>query len=107
MSRLGCQGISLKRAALAAGFGLFAAYSSLTHADSDSRWWARVGPGYISLDEDVTLKANGTKIPGAHAEMTNDTTLLAEIGYKLDRNWSVGFTFGYPPKNKSYRKRYC
>lgn len=90
----------VKNALTVIGFALLSAASSMAHADSDSKWWVRLGPGYIDFDEDVTLKAFGNEIPGAHAEMKDNTTFLTEIGYRLSRDWSVGLTLGYPPKTE-------
>lgn len=91
---------SLKRAMAVVGFVLLSSTSSVTHADTETGWRVRLGPGYIDFDEDVTLKAFGNEIPGAYAEMKDNTTFLTEIGYRLDPNWSVGLTLGYPPKTE-------
>lgn len=78
-----------------AGFVAVTAYPAFA---DDSPWWLRVGPGYINYYEDATLKAFGHKIPGANAETNNNKALIAEVGYHLTPNWSVGFTFGTPPE---------
>lgn len=91
---------SVRRAVTVVGLILLSANSSMTHADTDSKWWVRLGPGYIDFDEDITLKASGNKIPGAYAEMKDNATFLTEFGYRLNQDWSVGLTLGYPPKTE-------
>ncbi len=41
--------------------------------------------------------ASAAPVPGAGAKLSDDTTLLAEIGYRFTPEWSAGLTVGIPP----------
>lgn len=81
--------------ALAAALAL-AGLTPSAHADGGD-WRLRVGPGRIAWDETVRLSVGGAAVPGAGAELSDDTALLAEIGYRVGPNWSAGLTLGIPP----------
>lgn len=65
----------------------------------EGHWWLRTGPAFVDFNNDVTLKAPmlGGEIPGASADVKDNLTLAAEIGYSFTENWAVGLTVGYPP----------
>lgn len=71
--------------------------NGLAHAQNSGDWRLRLGPGHVSFDEQVTLSAAGNVVPGAGATFSNNTTLLAELGYRFTPQWSAGLTFGIPP----------
>lgn len=60
-------------------------------------WSVQVGPGRIDFHERVTLSVGGMRLQGAGAEVSGDTTLLAEIVYDFTPSWSAGITVGIPP----------
>ncbi|WP_295481332.1 OmpW family outer membrane protein [uncultured Pseudomonas sp.] len=62
-------------------------------------WWLRTGPAFVDFKNDVTLKAPllGGEIPGADAQVKDNVTVAAEIGYSFDEHWALGLTIGYPP----------
>ena len=64
-----------------------------------SNWWLRAGPAFVDFKNDVTLKAPllGGEIPGASADVKDNVTVAAELGYSFTPNWAVGLTIGYPP----------
>lgn len=65
----------------------------------EGHWWLRTGPAFVDFKNDVTLKAPllGGEIPGASADVKDNVTVAAEIGYSFNDNWAVGLTIGYPP----------
>lgn len=65
----------------------------------EGHWWLRTGPAFVDFKNDVTLKAPmlGGEIPGASADVKDNVTVAAEIGYNLTDNWAIGLTVGYPP----------
>lgn len=69
-------------------------------AEDFNQWWLRIGPGNISFSEKVALYSAGARFEGADATVSNNTTLLAELGYRIDPDWSMGLTIGIPPKTK-------
>lgn len=78
---------------------LLAVGHSAASAD-EGPWRVRVGPARITFDESVTLSAGGAAVPGAGATLSDNTALLAEIGYRLTPAWSLGLTIGVPPTTK-------
>jgi outer membrane protein len=115
------QGIADAKAAQASGpvqqqggnmqtlFGARARFIALAIASScvaqaavaqDSPWRLRVGPGVVKFDESVAFQAGGVPAPGATASLSSSTTLMAEIGYVLSPEWSLGLAIGIPPTTK-------
>ena len=76
--------------------GLLGSMATTTLA-ADEDWRLRIGPGRIAFDERITLSIGGAPVPGAGAKLSDDTTLLAEIGYRFTPEWSAGLTVGIPP----------
>lgn len=77
-------------------FSLLGSVATATLA-ADEDWRLRVGPGRIAFHEQITLSISGAPVPGAGAKLSDDTTLLAEIGYRFTPEWSAGLTVGIPP----------
>jgi len=71
--------------------------AAATALGADDDWRLRVGPGRIAFDEKITLSIGGAPVPGAGASLSDDTTLLVEIGYRFTPAWSAGLTIGIPP----------
>nr|WP_180166594.1 OmpW family outer membrane protein [Stenotrophomonas sp. SbOxS2]NYT99446.1 OmpW family protein [Stenotrophomonas sp. SbOxS2] len=67
-------------------------------AADDARWYLRLGPGHLNLNESIDISVFGQTLPQAHASMTNDTSLISEVGFQATPQWSVGLTFGIPLK---------
>lgn len=83
---------SLSIVAVAALLGLAA-----TTASAENNWRLRVGAGHVDFREKVGLTAGGAPVPGGSLSLTDDTTLLAEIGYRFTPQWSAWLTLGIPP----------
>ena len=81
--------------ALVAAAALSAAASAASA--QDSRWFVRLGPAIVDLDEKATMYAAGTLVPGADVSIEPETTLAVEVGYFVTPNIAVSFTGGYPP----------
>lgn len=77
-------------------FSLLGSVATATFA-ADEDWRLRVGPGRIAFHEQITLSIGGAPVPGAGAKLSDDTTLLAEIGYRFTPEWSAGLTVDIPP----------
>lgn len=90
---------SLRPAPLLAAFAAFTSLVGPVQAE-EGDWRLRIGPGRIAFHEDVTLNVGGAVVPGANAKLSDDTTLLAEIGYRFTPQWSAGLTIGIPPTTK-------
>ena len=63
-------------------------------------WFVQIGPARIAFSERVTLSVAGTEVPGAGAKLTDNTTLVADIGYRFTPEWSAAVTIGIPPTTK-------
>lgn len=72
---------------------------AVAHAQ-DTDWRLRLGAGHIQWDDRVRLNIAGSPVPDAGANLSNNTTLLAEIGYRFTPTWSAGLTVGIPPTTK-------
>lgn len=83
-----------------AAAALLASVAGQASADEHA-WRLRVGPGHIAWDEQVTLSIGGGPVPGAGARLSDNTTLLAEIGYRFTPSWSAGLTLGIPPSTEA------
>ncbi len=79
---------------------LLTGIAGLANADENA-WRLRIGPGRIAWDEQVTLSIGGAPVPGAGARLSDNTTLLAEIGKRFTPSWSAGLTLGIPPTTKA------
>lgn len=83
------------RAAVAASTLLLAVAPWAAAQTSD--WRLRVGAGRVDFREEVSLAVGGATVPGASATLSDENTLLAEIGYRFSPAWSLGLTLGIPP----------
>ena len=63
----------------------------------DDKWRIRVGPGHVMFNESASLDVGGAPLEGGNISSNDNTTLLAEIGYRFTPQWSAGLTIGYPP----------
>lgn len=71
--------------------------AGIAHA-ADERWWVHVGPARVNFHESVTLSVAGSPVPGAGAEISDDTTLGLELGYRFTPAWSASLLVGVPLK---------
>lgn len=77
-----------------AALGLAAVGSA--QAQESSPWSVQIGIARIDFHENVKLSAGGAPVPGAGARIGDNTTLAAEISYKLTPSLSAGLTIGVP-----------
>jgi outer membrane protein len=63
----------------------------------EDKWRIRVGPAQVYFDESASLGVGGAPLPGGNISIKNNTTLLAEFGYRFTPECSAGLTIGYPP----------
>ena len=66
-------------------------------AQVDPRWFVRVGPALVDLDEEATMTAGGAPVPGANISVESELTVAVEVGYFVTPNIAVSFTGGFPP----------
>jgi outer membrane protein len=65
---------------------------------SQSRWFVRAGALRALYNSDATIATNGAVIPGATARVTNNSTLVFDIGYDLSDRFAVMLMGGAPPR---------
>jgi len=63
-----------------------------------SRWFGRVGIARAHYNSGARIVLDGDIVPGASAKLTDDTTLIVDIGYGLSDQWAVMATVGVPPR---------
>ncbi len=61
-----------------------------------SPYWVNVGAGFVNFNSSANILLAGSTLP-ASATASNNTTLLAEFGYDITKNWSARLTVGIPP----------
>jgi outer membrane protein len=68
--------------------------------DLVSNWYTRIGVGGVIYHPAATVYADGTNIPGATAQVSNNVTLLVDAGYYVLPKLTVSLMAGIPPKPK-------
>ena len=81
-----------------AAFALAALIAAPATAQDAERFYARVGPAVLQLDESATMTAGGAAVPGANVEIDDEWTGAVELGMFVSPNWAVSFTGGWPPE---------
>ena len=66
-------------------------------ASEPGPYWVNVGVGYVNFNSSATVSVAGVDVPGQNAAASNNTTLLAEFGYDITKNWAARLTVGIPP----------
>lgn len=64
---------------------------------ADGDWRLKVGLGRVDFREDVSLSVGGAPFPTGGASLSDDNTLLVELGYRYSPQWSAWLTLGVPP----------
>ena len=67
-------------------------------APSASPWFARLGVLDAIYHPSATIAAGGQPSPGATATVSNNLTLMFDIGYDLTKAFSIQIMGGIPPK---------
>lgn len=83
--------------ATAAAALIAAAATPVLAQSSDSKYWAHVGPVSVRFSSSADLTVGGAAVPGASAELSNNTALGFELGYDITPSVSLAFTVGTPP----------
>jgi outer membrane protein len=68
------------------------------HAHAASPWFARVGVLDAIYHPRATIATSGQTIPGATATVSNNVTLMFDLGYDITKSLSVQVMGGIPPK---------
>lgn len=76
---------------------LAAAATPALAQSTDSKYWAHVGPVSVRFSSSADLTVGGAAVPGASAELSNNTALGFELGYDINPSVSLAFTVGTPP----------
>jgi outer membrane protein len=61
-------------------------------------WFARIGVVGAIYDTRATIAANGQTIPGATAIVSNNVTVLFDVGYDVTRDFALSLMGGVPVK---------
>ena len=66
----------------------------------ESPWFVRVGAAAIQYQSDADITVGGGPVPGAALNLSDSTTLAAEIGYWLTPSVALRATVGIPPSTR-------
>jgi outer membrane protein len=64
----------------------------------ESRWFVRAGVLDAAYNSHATIASNGAVIPGATAKVTDNVTVMFDVGYDITDNFAVMLMAGIPPK---------
>ena len=67
-------------------------------SQQESRWFGRIGILGALYDSHARIAANGNVIPRATANVSDDITVIFDVGYEITKNLSVLLMAGLPPK---------
>lgn len=67
-------------------------------SDEESRWFVRIGVLGAIYNSSATFAPNGRVLPGATAIISNNVTVMFDVGYDLTKKISVSLMGGVPPK---------
>jgi outer membrane protein len=65
---------------------------------TQSRWFVRLGVLGALYESHATIATNGRVLPGATARVTDNVTLMFDIGYDLSDRFAVMLMAGVPPR---------
>lgn len=71
--------------------------SAQTAPAPTSPWSMRLGVSHLSFDPDLEATLGGAPVPGAQAELKNNTTLTLEFGYSFTPDLTARLLLGVPP----------
>ena len=66
----------------------------------ESPWFVRAGVASVQYQSDADITVGGGPVPGAALNLSDSTTLAAEIGYWLTPSVALRATVGIPPKTR-------
>ena len=67
-------------------------------SEEESRWFGRIGILGALYDSHARIAASGNVIPRATANVSDDVTVIFDVGYEITKNLSVLLMAGVPPK---------
>src|SRR5262249_53051758 len=67
-------------------------------AQAASRGFVRIGVLHAIYHPSAEIATSGLVIPGATATVSNNMTLMFDIGYDITKAFSIQITGGIPPK---------
>jgi outer membrane protein len=67
-------------------------------AQLTSRWFTRIGLLYAIYHPSATIAMSGQTIPGATATVSNNVTVMFDLGYDITKAFSIQLMGGIPPK---------
>lgn len=81
---------------------VFAAHTAAAQdlSTPDSRWYIQVGPAALAFKESAKISAGGSEIPGAGVTLSDNKSLVANIGYFITPSVSLAAMIGIPPTTK-------
>jgi outer membrane protein len=63
-----------------------------------SPWFGRIGIAEAHYNSGASIAIDGDVIPGSSARVTDNRTLIVDVGYDLSDSWAVMLTVGVPPR---------
>jgi outer membrane protein len=73
-------------------------HAGAERADQGTPWFARIGMLYAIYHPSATIATNGETIPGATATVSNNVTMMFDLGYDITKSFSIQLMGGIPPK---------
>ena len=67
-------------------------------SEEESRWFGRIGILGALYDSHARIAASGKVIPLATANVSDNVTVIFDVGYEITKNLSVLLMAGVPPK---------
>jgi hypothetical protein len=77
------------------------------HAHLTSPWFARIGMLDAIYHPRATIATSGQAIPGATATVSNNVTLMFDLGYDITKGFSIQMTGEIPPTSRGIDLRAC
>lgn len=86
----------LFRLALVATVAASGAGAAMAQED-ETNWYLKAGLAHLTLDDEADFTVAGAPFPTGGLETDPQVTGVIEVGKHINRNVSLGFTFGFPP----------
>ena len=67
-------------------------------SNGESRWFVRTGALGALYNSHARITTNGNVIPGSTARVTDNVTLMFDVGYDLSDHWALMLMAGIPPR---------
>jgi outer membrane protein len=86
-----------KTIAAVAALALASMAGAANAQESNSRWFAHVGPAYVEPAESAKVTLAGSPVPGGDVSIDGRWTVEGEVGYFVRPNIAIAFAAGAPP----------